>query len=635
MSDLTDFSINGTFASFYSNKEHPLNSDRAAGGRVSNRFSDINKVSEANARFIHDIAEQVIEDNFDNSTDSNHVLRKVASTAKFDKDGNILLRLTESDDTCAGWVNSNAESDINSAEDLRKKRRELISKLVDNAAKHQKQVTDLSRAIDKAVGQLQVAMFELDTAIGSLEENTALLKELKQQLTSLQSELSSLALEGVDKDDPRYIALQEKIRQAKNAINATSQSVVKAEAEVTSKLDMSQALLIQHGDLIKKLTVISSNNAGVVVINLEQIISEEKKELSFAADLSRRMAEILAVFSKDSIDKLKNDRELNEIRMEAMRTSLAEKARQFDEQQKKAAEAAEKMSKCTKIFGGIATALGALTMVFGGAGAPLMALGLGLLVADTISEKLFGFSITEKVMGPLMDHVFMPLMNAMKDVVSDIFDNTPIGALLNAIDKATGANMMSTIHTAVAAAATVAVIVAAAFILKSAGKALYKSFGKTLARAVVSYVKTAIKSALQQMPKLLKNAGKAMKDFALQTKQMLDDLASKTLEKLHLSPDTPLKAARVANIAAEVITLSDVTNKMVNGIIIGAHSKKALDAMAEYQICRELMNLLSKKLDDLLDILKKDNAEIKVKGEKLSELIQSSHQAKMSIVRAI
>jgi len=635
MSDLSDFAINGTFANFYSNKDPLQNSDRTAGGRIPNRFTDINKVSEANARFIHDMAEQVIEDNLDNGSDSHRVLRKAATTAKFDKDGSILLRLTESDDTRAAYINTHAESDSTSAEELRKKRHELITKLVNSAAKHQQQATKLSQAMDKAVGQLQVAISELDTATGLLEDNTAIFNDLKQQLIPLQSKLSALSREGVNEDDPRYIALNETIIQTKNTLNTASQTVAKAEAEVTSKLNMSQALLIQHGDLIRQLTTMSTNKGGVVVIHLEQLITEEKKSLSFAADLSRRMAEILSIFSKNSLDKLKNDQQLIEIRMEAMRTGLAEKARQFDEQQKKAVEAAEKMSKCTKIFGGIATALGALTMVFGGAGAPLMALGLGLLVADTISEKLFGFSITEKVMGPLMDHVFMPLMNAIKDVVSDIFDHTPIGAILNAIDKATGANMMGTIHTAVAAAATVAVIVAAAFILKSAANVLYKSFAKSLTQAVVSYVKTAIKSALKQMPKLLKNAGKVMKEFAQQTKQLLDDFATKAMEKLHLSSVTTLKAARVANIAAEVVTLSDVTNKMAHSIIIGVHNKQAQDALAEYQICRELMDLLTKKLDDLLDMLKKDNAEIKARGDKISELIQSSHQAKISIIRAM
>ena len=635
MSNLTDLSINGMFANFYSNNPSHKNNDLAAAGRVANRFNDINKVSEANARFIHDIAEQVIEDNVDNGTDSNLVLRKVASRSTFDKESNVLLRLTAADDNCAIFANNYPESEQSSAEELRKKRREVISSLLNRAAKHQKQATELSQAMDRATGQLQAATFELDTAIGSLDNNTARLKELKQQHTALQNELGDLSLAGIEKDAPRYIALKQNIEQAKNAINSASQTVIAAEAEMLKKLDTSQALITQHGDLIKQLAKFSRNTAGVVVVNHQQLITEEKKNLSFQAMVTLRMVQMQGIVHENNLNKLKNDRELSAKLMEATRTSLTEKARQFDEQQAKASEAAEKMSKCTKIFGGIATALGAMTMVFGGAGAPLMALGLGLLVADTVTEKLFGFSITEKVMGPLMDHVFMPLMNAIKDVVSAIFDHTPIGALLNYIDQKTGANMMSTLHTAVAAAATVAIIVAAAFILKSAGKVLYKTLGKSLARAVASYVKTAIKSAMEQMPKLLKNAGKSIKNFAQQTKQMLDELATKSLQKLHCSPANRIVAGRLASIAGEVVTLGDTTNRMANSIIIGQHNKQAHDALANYQVSRELLDHLTKKLNALLETLKKDDAEIKTRGEKISELIQSNHQARVAIVRAI
>ncbi|MGL9735999.1 MAG: hypothetical protein ACR5LF_11570 [Symbiopectobacterium sp.] len=67
-------------------------------------------------------------------------------------------------------------------------------------------------------------------------------------------------------------------------------------------------------------------------------------------------------------------------------------------------------------------------------------------------------------------------MNILSDIITQVFDKTLLGLLLNAIDKATGANMMDTIHMVVTASVTIAAIVAISLVAKTVSKFMIEKY---------------------------------------------------------------------------------------------------------------------------------------------------------------
>ncbi|MCU5773757.1 type III secretion system translocon subunit SctE [Erwiniaceae bacterium BAC15a-03b] len=506
----------------------------------------------------------------------------------------------------------------------------LLSVVVAGADSRLKQTSELSAALERATAQLQTVLQTLEGASARLGKEKSAQEACEQRLAALQNALAALEQQGVTADDPRYSALTDKIVAAKNALNTAHAAVLGAEAGVLQQLTLAQELLTVHRELIKQMTTISTNSAGYVVMNRPQLEEADKKQLSMAAKVALLMAQMMNMFSDANLARLQSDKALNDALMEATRNSMAEKAKEFADQERKARETSEKCGIIAKVFGGALTALGALSVVFGGAGATLMVIGIGLLVADHVTEAAFGFSLTEKMMSPLMDHIFMPLMDAISNVVTDIFDKTPLGLILREIDKATGANMMSSIHTAVAAAATVAMIVAAAMVLKSAGKMLYKRFGKALAQAVVENVKGTINQAIKQMPKLLKKFGGSVKNLNTQLSKMMDDLANNILKKMHLSKS---QSARILGLAGETIGFVDTAQRLSSGVIIADLNVKAHEYLADVQICKMVMDQLNKAIERMAELLESHNAFMKEMGDHISTLLQARNDTALSIIR--
>ncbi|MFS1539709.1 MAG: hypothetical protein ACL7BU_14655 [Candidatus Phlomobacter fragariae] len=83
-------------------------------------------------------------------------------------------------------------------------------------------------------------------------------------------------------------------------------------------------------------------------------------------------------------------------------------------------------------------AIGAVGVLFGGAGIALMAVLIALLSVVFIAEKATARSLTDKIMSPLMEDVFIPLMEIIGKVVDTILEYIALGSLLKEIDKAAG-----------------------------------------------------------------------------------------------------------------------------------------------------------------------------------------------------
>ncbi|MCW2483096.1 type III secretion system translocon subunit SctE, partial [Candidatus Symbiopectobacterium sp. NZEC135] len=282
----------------------------------------------------------------------------------------------------------------------------------DDVAQAQRKLDEAQRSLAELLEQLGVT----DPDDPSLADNPDV-TQAKKEVADAQK---ALGLAQTTLSDARLIAEQKRaaMQSVLNDINAST-------AEMNSK----------YGD------VDMTSKGGVVSSNA---VTQSEKALTKTAVMIMLITEFIMQMEEASAEKLKNDLELNRIQTKARQAEMQRKSDEYEEQVRKAEEA-QKMASCIgKVLGGLAIALGAITTVFGGGGIALMAVGIGLMVADPIVAAITGKSLTEMVMNPLMEHVFMPLMNILGDIVTQIFDKTPLGLLLNAIDKATGANMMDT-----------------------------------------------------------------------------------------------------------------------------------------------------------------------------------------------
>ncbi len=342
---------------------------------------------------------------------------------------------------------------------------------------------------------------------------------------------------------------------------------------------------------------------------------QTEKHLNNAATLSLLLGKFIQSVGDQSVEDLKNDLAITNTMREANQKDMLKKSEEFAEQQRKAEEASKATGCLGKIIGGIATAVGAVGMVFGGAGAGLMAVGIGLMVLDPIMEAITGKSLTGMVLDPVMEHVFMPLMDLMSKLLDKIIDYTPIGLLLKELDKLTGLDITDMVKALAAAAATVAVFIAVAYVAKSAAKTMIDKMPKILTEALNKAVKDTVEQVSKAVPDMVKNGSKkiSQKVGSLQKAVFKNDPLSqeKWLNRLELTRNTAM--------------VTGSTTQATGNMISGQLQKEAMDALAGFTLSAADMEIL-KQLAEMIyqSFERKQELVQQLWGEMRNQLLQQS-----------
>lgn len=265
-----------------------------------------------------------------------------------------------------------------------------------------------------------------------------------------------------------------------------------------------------------------------------------KETLSNTGELLKILSTLIINIGNCAVDKLKDDLEINRKRAMANQNELKRQSEEFEQQVRKA-EQTQKIAKCIgQILGGLVMAIGVIGVLFGGAGIALMAVGLALLAADFIAEKATGRSLTDRIMSPLMEHVFMPLMEMIGKVVDAILEHTPLGGLLKELDKAAGTDICGITKGIVTAVVAVAAVIALAYVAKSAVKFFIKKMSQTFIASMVQVAKQAI---VQVIKKIIPNSVKIVtKQTSAVVKKIIDEIAKK-LEQIASKISTMMEKA--------------------------------------------------------------------------------------------
>ncbi|WP_345829412.1 type III secretion system translocon subunit SctE [Erwinia sp. HDF1-3R] len=478
------------------------------------------------------------------------------------------------------------------------------------------------------------------------------LSEAKKNLSNIQSDSE---------------ASSEDIANAKKGVAIASKTLAEAMTTLNSaKNKTKQALEAAQ----KILNVISAKTAEMnkeygdiiipAAIPVSNAIEQSEKAMTRTSIMIMLLTEFIMKMDESSADKLQSDLEMNRIQMKARQAEMKRKSDEYEEQVRKAEEA-QKMAGCIgKILGGLAIALGAICTVFGGGGPALMAIGIGLMIADPIIEAITGESLTGMIMNPLMQHILMPLMDLIGDIVTKIFDFTPIGQLLKAIDKATGANMMDTIHTIVTAAAAIGAIVAIAMLAKSAAKFIIDKMSKAMTSAVMQAIKKAIVQVIKKViPKIVRNAvskgGAVLSNMGKAAVKQLNKLTSqisKKMDKISAQVSKNMTVFLKSTDSAVMHNLAKININHINMLRAGVEGSnviiqsgmninianiqlEASKALAQFQLANSDTKILRDLLSTIFSRFRQDHKLIQSVGQQLTNSLQVNASTNRFIVQNI
>lgn len=465
------------------------------------------------------------------------------------------------------------------------------------------------------------------------------------KLTDAQNTLNNL-LDDPDAQSEDIQKAQTAVAEAQQGLTQAAQAMSTAQRNLDKALDGGQKIL---NNINAKTAEMNTKFSNVQLNNPASTTAEQHSEqaLTRTAIMIQLITEFIMKMDDVSTEKLKNDLEINKMQTQARQAEMKRKSDEYEEQVRKAEEAQKTAGCIGKILGGLAVAFGAITTIFGGGGVALMAVGIALMVADPIVEAITGQSLTGMIMDPLMEHVLMPLMNVLGDIVSAIFDYTPLGLLLNAIDKATGANMMDTIHTVVTAAVAIAAIVAVAFVAKSAAKFLIEKMSQAMTSAIVQTVKAAIAKAINKLiPTLVKNAAKqgsaATRAVASQVSKSIQNVTQSVTKNVtgFLKGSESSVLNNLGKINMNHIMMANVGVNTSNGIIQSGMSMnianiqlEAQKALASFQLAQTDLKILSDIITSYLSRFKQDQDQVQKMGLTLSDMLQNQAAAGASVIK--
>lgn len=202
---------------------------------------------------------------------------------------------------------------------------------------------------------------------------------------------------------------------------------------------------------------------------LSAIDAKSKKDNEQCKTLTFLLAFMATLLNKSTNDDLEAKSELTQKMAESAAADAQKKAKEYEDQLRKAEEMSKTMGCVGKILGWLIVAVSCISAVFtGGASLALAAVGLALAIGDEVYQAATGKSFMQEATQPLMDHVIKPLMDKLGDVFAKVLEGC-------GVSKDT-AEMVGKIAGAVVAG----VILIAGMVV--GGKVLSKVFGAVMSK---------------------------------------------------------------------------------------------------------------------------------------------------------
>lgn len=448
-----------------------------------------------------------------------------------------------------------------------------LANLMASFDSYKKSTDKLDKELESLIDASTKATKELESALELLDELQLNLNNAKEKVDQKESELNTL-----DKDSDDYKKVLDELNKLKETAKATQDKMTQQRIIVAEKTTQAENAIKAASNSLEKQKEFFQQNSSSVQNR------DTKKELTNAARLSELVAFFMQLVNQNSETELKSQMSVFEAMQKSAQADMEAKAKEIEEQEQKAAELQKTMGCIGKIIGAIITIVSVVSAVFtGGASLALAGIGLALMATDYILEATTGQSLTDRIMAPFMEHVFLPLMNIVQKVIDTVLEYTPLGKLLNVISELTGTDITGIVKTATAALTTIAIIVAVAFIAKTLVKAVAEKLLNSIVGEAIKKIlpKIAVDSVKSASKSLVRSIGNVSKKIGLKT----EATAQRALQVQKLN-----QMLGFANQGAQV----------TSNTIVAEFRLQASKAMASFKVSQYEMDAIKQVLESVI-----------------------------------
>ncbi|AMC33556.1 type III secretion system translocon subunit SctE [Janthinobacterium sp. B9-8] len=442
---------------------------------------------------------------------------------------------------------------------------------------------DLASSLPTAA---QVKQFEASLQL-AVENRERAKKELSNALENLKQAFiekygPNTPFSG-DASKPESLADGAKILKASKALDEGMRGLTKVENEAraawnTAKeqfqlvLNAGSAAQQAQADLISLHSQFKEKGGVRAVQNLGQVRTG-------AAELTFLLGVLQDIIGQTSETEMQDKLALMKARQAEVVKDLEKKAEEFAAEQRKAEELNRIMGCVGKILGALLTIAAVVGAVFtGGASLALAAVGVALMVLDTVLEAATGKSLTERVLNPVMNAVVKPLLDALTKLMSGLLQGL-------GVDK----KIADIVGTVLAAAVLVLAVILVAIVGKGAAAKMAEKFG------------TAISNTISKMiPALIKQSAAAAKaGFNGLNKSVMQSFGKLANRAGINVGDVAMNATRFKT--AQVVAGFAQQSIQAGGQIgVGVHQNNASDALADITFSRASQDVFKRAITDAI-----------------------------------
>ncbi|QQG29078.1 type III secretion system translocon subunit SctE [Pectobacterium carotovorum] len=411
--------------------------------------------------------------------------------------------------------------------------------------------------------------------------------KLEQDVNNAQSSLNKA--QGTLSDLERQAAAQDPVSpELEQQIDEARNAVVMAQANLTSAKSahdnfvagpLATAIKAENASRAELNTTQAKSNTMVNSLSPQQqfaVESQRKQRDENTKSLTFLMALISQLINQSANEDLSASAELKQKLSEAAAKDAEKKAKEYDEQVRKAEELQKTMGCIAKVLGWAITVVGVVGAAFtGGASLAIAAVGLALAIGDEICQAVNdGYSFMQAALKPLMEHVMKPLMEFMAKMYAQILE-------LFGLDKSTS-EFVGQILGAISAAV---ILIAAMMVAGSAASKLGDVFMKKLGGDVA---KKAIQNTMHKM---------------------MDNVVGETIKKMSggigraVAMDS-VKMGQIAvrmRMATTIASFANTTIQTTGNIITADMMVKAAKTKANMINDIALQDLLNEMMDRAMD----------------------------------
>ncbi|WP_224718597.1 type III secretion system translocon subunit SctE [Pectobacterium versatile] len=439
------------------------------------------------------------------------------------------------------------------------------------------------KAYSELAAQLETQGMQWADDADSLKTAQNQANKLEQNISNAQSSLNKAqgTLSGLERQaaeqDPVPPALEQQIDEARKAVAAAQANLANAKSEhdnfVTGPLAV--AIKAENASRSELNTTQAKSKAMVASLSPQQqsIIETQRKERDEnTKSLTFLMALISQLLNQSANEDLSASAEFKQKLSEAAAKDAEKKAKEYDEQVRKAEELQKTMGCIAKVLGWAITVVGVVGAAFtGGASLAIAAVGLALAIGDEICQAVNdGYSFMQAALEPLMEHVIKPLMEFMAKMYAQVLESF-------GLDKNTSELVGQILGAISAAVILIATMMVAGSAASKLGDVVMKKLGGDVA-------KKAVQSTMQKM---------------------MDNVVGQTIKKMSgglgrgMGMD-PAKMAQMAvrmKMATTVASFANTTMQATGNIITADMMVKAAKIRANMINNIALQSMLNEMMD--------------------------------------